>query len=624
MTGAFLLFGGSVAAGVLNVLALRAERPSETALLLRLIRRDAAVIGVGVGRSRSCSGSGSCTSGASRSAASGSGPRSSSGLVASALGGARRASTRSARVSSPSGSRRRATRRPTSCARSSATRGQRDLVRLAGLATLAAPRPHDLEAGRVMLAYSRPFWPLFLHVLGAMVLFGACWPSLLLASPRWRRPDAPCSPAPRSGAARVALPAWVVMRVCAQWIYSKEFGQRPRPDVDRIGFLAADLGLLLLLVTTAFAFWWKRTGNRWPGVSSPASRTFTSCSWRRALGDGRKVDRIMVSMNRLTTEKRAAGHRLPGRGQLDPRDRPHDRRSEEHGHEAAGRLGRACRVHRTTRCATCRASGPGATRSGRSATRRRRTSPDEKRGDGYGDVWTWVAHRRRHEAGPVLARRRARPARAHRLHARPRRPARQPRPAHHRRPPRSTSRRRASVRRRRRLRAADQDLRQRATTKPAQRYRPAMCIGADANRVSGDPDPAQISHQLRRAAEPHHADGMRRFTRLTNGFSKKVENLAAAVSAALRLLQLLPRPQDARTTPAVAAGIADHVWTLRELIALLEEAENVPIKRGSYQKLRECQPQRDFSLTHYPEPGSNKSFTARRENPRKRGIGSPR
>ena len=84
----------------------------------------------------------------------------------------------------------------------------------------------------------------------------------------------------------------------------------------------------------------------------------------------------MVSMNRLTTEKRAADHRLPRRGHLHPRHRPHDRRREEHRRQAAGRSRRrVLRRIRTACCATCRARRSSATRSGRSATPSRRTSP---------------------------------------------------------------------------------------------------------------------------------------------------------------------------------------------------------------------------------------------------------
>jgi hypothetical protein len=76
---------------------------------------------------------------------------------------------------------------------------------------------------------------------------------------------------------------------------------------------------------------------------------------------------------------------------------------------------------------------------------------------------------------------------------------------------------------------------------------------------------------------------MRRFTRLTNAFSKKVENLAAAVSLHFAYYNLCRVHQSpgTKTTPAMAAGVTDHVWSLDELIGLLEAAEATQIKRGS-------------------------------------------
>ncbi len=70
---------------------------------------------------------------------------------------------------------------------------------------------------------------------------------------------------------------------------------------------------------------------------------------------------------------------------------------------------------------------------------------------------------------------------------------------------------------------------------------------------------------------------MRRFTRMTNGFSKKVENLAAAVSLLFMHYDFCRVHQTLRTTPAVAAGVADHVWTLDEIVALIAAAEATPI-----------------------------------------------
>jgi hypothetical protein len=64
--------------------------------------------------------------------------------------------------------------------------------------------------------------------------------------------------------------------------------------------------------------------------------------------------------------------------------------------------------------------------------------------------------------------------------------------------------------------------------------------------------------------------GMRRFTRLTNGFSKKIENLAHAVSLHYMHYNFGRTHQTLQMTPAMAAGVADHKWSLKEIAALLD------------------------------------------------------
>lgn len=118
--------------------------------------------------------------------------------------------------------------------------------------------------------------------------------------------------------------------------------------------------------------------------------------------------------------------------------------------------------------------------------------------------------------------------------------------------------------------------------KPERRYSPAVCLDAVPNRVSGDPDPAHISTSYVERANLTMRMSMRRYTRLTNAFSKKVENLAAAVSLHFMHYNFCRVHQTLGTNPAVAAGITDHVWKLSDLIALLEDAENMPTRRGSY------------------------------------------
>lgn len=107
------------------------------------------------------------------------------------------------------------------------------------------------------------------------------------------------------------------------------------------------------------------------------------------------------------------------------------------------------------------------------------------------------------------------------------------------------------------------------------RYSPAVCIGTETEIIKGSPDPAKISTSYVERQNLTMRMGMRRFTRLTNGFSKKIENLAWAVSLHFmhynfaRPHKTLSDPYP--TTPAMAAGVADRVWTVREIAELLDE-----------------------------------------------------
>lgn len=105
-----------------------------------------------------------------------------------------------------------------------------------------------------VLAYSRPFWPLFLHVLGAMTLFGVMIATLVVALARLPRAT--------MTALVAAIPAFVVLRVFAQILWNDEQDAYPKdPTWVGIGFMASDIGLLVLLVSIGIAFWWLRSGK---------------------------------------------------------------------------------------------------------------------------------------------------------------------------------------------------------------------------------------------------------------------------------------------------------------------------------------------------------------------------
>jgi IS1 family transposase len=118
------------------------------------------------------------------------------------------------------------------------------------------------------------------------------------------------------------------------------------------------------------------------------------------------------------------------------------------------------------------------------------------------------------------------------------------------------------------------------------RYSPAECIGAKRHRIEGDPDPTHISTSYPERNNLTMRMHMRRFTRLTNGFSKKVENHAYAVALHMTYYNFVRIHSKLRVTPAMAAGIADRLWEVSDIVALVEAqvAKTVPMKRGPYKK----------------------------------------
>lgn len=87
---------------------------------------------------------------------------------------------------------------------------------------------------------------------------------------------------------------------------------------------------------------------------------------------------------------------------------------------------------------------------------------------------------------------------------------------------------------------------------------------------TGDPDPRHISTSYVERQNLTMRMSMRRFTRLTNAFSKKIDNLRHAVALNYMHYNFCRIHQTLRVTPAMEAGIADHVWSLEELVGLLE------------------------------------------------------
>jgi IS1 family transposase len=106
------------------------------------------------------------------------------------------------------------------------------------------------------------------------------------------------------------------------------------------------------------------------------------------------------------------------------------------------------------------------------------------------------------------------------------------------------------------------------------RYSPAKCLGARPEVRWGDPDPEHISTSYAERQNLTMRMGMRRFTRLTNAFSKKVENLEHALALHYVHYNFVRIHKTLRCTPAMEAGVADRLWTAQDIVRLLE-AEDV-------------------------------------------------
>ncbi len=103
-----------------------------------------------------------------------------------------------------------------------------------------------------------------------------------------------------------------------------------------------------------------------------------------------------------------------------------------------------------------------------------------------------------------------------------------------------------------------------------QRYSPARLIDTEKRYINGNPADKHVSTSYVERANLTMRMGMRRFTRLTNGFSKKVENLEHAVSLHFMHYNFARIHKTLRVTPAMEAGITDHVWSLEEIVQLTE------------------------------------------------------
>ncbi len=117
------------------------------------------------------------------------------------------------------------------------------------------------------------------------------------------------------------------------------------------------------------------------------------------------------------------------------------------------------------------------------------------------------------------------------------------------------------------------------------RYSPGECTGAIKTPVEGKPDPKHISTSYAERQNLTFRMHMRRFTRLTNAFSKKVENHAHSMALFTTYYNFVRIHKTLRVTPAMAAGVSDRLWEVSDIVELLEATEAKPAKRGPYKKM---------------------------------------
>lgn len=121
------------------------------------------------------------------------------------------------------------------------------------------------------------------------------------------------------------------------------------------------------------------------------------------------------------------------------------------------------------------------------------------------------------------------------------------------------------------------------TVEGQKRYSPAECVGAKKTKITGEPDLCCVSTSFVERQNLTMRMSIRRFTRLTNAFSKKLENHAHSIALHYMHYNFCRIHKTLRVTPAMAAGVTDRVWDIKDIVELME-AKEIPAKRGSYKK----------------------------------------
>ena len=119
---------------------------------------------------------------------------------------------------------------------------------------------------------------------------------------------------------------------------------------------------------------------------------------------------------------------------------------------------------------------------------------------------------------------------------------------------------------------------------PERKYSPSVCNGARKHRVQGNPDKQHVSTSH---VERHNLTmrmSLRRFTRLTNAFSKKIDNHCHALALYFVFYNFVKIHKSLRVTPAMQVGLEEQAWEMEDILALIDALKPTPKKRGPYKK----------------------------------------
>ncbi|MBI5165359.1 MAG: IS1 family transposase [Magnetospirillum sp.] len=116
------------------------------------------------------------------------------------------------------------------------------------------------------------------------------------------------------------------------------------------------------------------------------------------------------------------------------------------------------------------------------------------------------------------------------------------------------------------------------------RYSPAQCTGAKKLKVEGNPNLADVSTSYVERANLTMRMSMRRFTRLTNAFSKKLENHCHALALYFMFYNFVRIHKTLKVTPAMAAKVTDRLWSMEDIVALIDAREQAPNRPSIYRK----------------------------------------